>query len=130
MDYSLPSELHMKNFPHNIDGPKVTWHKKVNDVIRTAKALETVEDLVDLLGYPDKVERLQHVEQDTLEDDTWMSFYFGDLLTECIFIYLDPFREDHRHCFGIRNGKVEASWRTSVAEQEDKAVSSPLESFA
>ncbi len=108
----------MKNFPHEValEGPKVTWVKKVNDVIRVAKYLKHPEDLIRLLGYPERVEYQQHEETFDLSEYLGSALYYSELHTESVFIYSDPYRASHRHCFGVRDGKIVTSWRNTLCE--------------
>lgn len=113
----------MKDFPGKLDGPKGQWYRKVNERIAEATACSTVEELVEVLGKPDKVERAEEVTTPSKFFESIGSiFRFGDERAEEILTYVDPYRPRIRYRFGIVKGKVESTWQETVDDSRKDQV--------
>ena len=44
----------MKNCPADVSGPRGPWYKHVNDLVKQAQAFSTRDEVIELLGEPDK----------------------------------------------------------------------------
>ena len=86
----------MKGFNPDEEGPRGVLYKKVNQAVAQAMIAESKEQLIKLLGNPDKIIQVPEAEricEDTqLVDLNYPEFYWD---------YLDPYRPNKLYRFGI-----------------------------
>ena len=93
------------------------WYRKVNETIRRAYQCETVGELVELLGKPDRVDGIEQViTPSKFFEQIGSQFRFGEQNSEYVLTFVDPYRPRRRYKFALTGEKVESSWKEMVDE--------------
>ena len=86
----------MKDFPLQVEGPIGPWYVKVNAAVKRAHEAKTSEQLIEVLGDPDTIERVPRDDRRSSEEASE------------IWDYIDPYRPDFTIVLASPRGE---SWR-------------------
>jgi len=93
------------------------WYRRVNALVASANGCETLRQLIDVLGEPDKIEAAgETVTPSRFFESIGSIFRFGDEHADIILTYIDPYRPRHRYKYGVENSRIVSTWRETVSE--------------
>lgn len=110
----------MKGFPEHPDGPMGPWYRKVNERIREAMACSSAEELVELLGPPDRKDPAGHsLTPSAVFERLGSMFRFQDMNAETVLTFVDPYRPKIRYRFSVAGGQITSQWKESVENSSE-----------
>lgn len=113
----------MKGMPDNPEGSKGPLYKQINALLESARGSRTVDEVLSILGEPDKIAAGPDPGSPTIQlAELGSTFSFGDERAETVFTYVDPYRRRKRYKFGFVGDQLDSNWEEVVHESRKDEI--------